>query len=109
MSISYRNHTIQVYRNRKVGSTDRYTMSATFTGYAADIQPASMDRQQFFPGRFGAVFSAFVDTSADIKEGDQLHDEDGKVYSVHAVNHWEGGGGFAEIDHIELTVTALDA
>lgn len=109
MTISFQNHTIQIYRNRRIGSSNRYSMSATFTGYAADIQPATLDRQQFFPGRFGAVFSAYIDASADIKEGDQAHDEDGKVYSVKAVNHWDGGGVFGDVDHIELIMTSEDA
>ncbi len=109
MSISYQNHSITVYRNRRINTTNRFAMSATFTPYAADIQPAAADRQQLAPERYGAVFSAFVDSSDDIKEGDQVHDDSGKVYSVRGVQKWDGGGGFADLDHLELTLIALDA
>lgn len=109
MTLFYPNHTITIYRNRRQGSTNLYGMSATFTPYQADIQPASAQRQQLAPDRWGAVFSAFVDSSDDIQEGDQIHTEDGKVYSVRGVQTWEGGGGFAELDHLELVLVALDA
>lgn len=109
MTLFYANHQITIYRNRRKGITNRYGMSATFTGYPADIQPASPQRQQVSPGRWVASFTAFVDSSDNIQEGDQIHSEDGKVYSVKGVKTWEGGAGFAELDHLELTMTALDA
>lgn len=107
--VTFPNHTVTVYRNRRIGSSNRYSMSATFTPYSADIQPASMEKQQLAPGRYGAVFSAYVDSTDSVKEGDQVHDENGKVYSVRAVQSWEGGGGFADLDHLELTLIAEDA
>ena len=109
MTISFPNHTISIYRNRRKGTANRWGMSATFTAYQADIQPAGSQRQQQFPDRWGALFSAFVDTNADVKEGDQIRTEDGKVYSVKGVQRWEGGGGFADLDHLELVLTAQDA
>lgn len=80
-------------------------MSATFTAYNSDIQPATQERTEFVPGRIGAVFTAFVDATVDIKEGDQVHTEDGKVYSVKGVQHWEGAG---LLDHTELVLTSQD-
>lgn len=109
MSIFFNNHQITIYRNRRKGTALRWGMSVTFTGYPADIQPASSTRQQQFDQRWGALFSAFVDTTADVKEGDQIHTEDGKVYSVKGVQRWEAGGGFAELDHLELVLTSVDA
>jgi len=107
--ISYQNHTITIYRNRKIGSSNRFSMSATFTVYGADIQPASALRQQLVPDRFGAVFDGYVDSGTPIKEGDQIYDDSGKVYSVRGVETWSGGGGFADLDHIMITLVALDA
>lgn len=109
MTLFYDNHQISIYRNRQIGSTNRFGMSATYTVYPADIQPASLERQQMFPERWGAVFTAFVDASDDIREGDQIVSEDGKVYSVKGVERWQGGGGIAELDHLELTLVAMDA
>lgn len=109
MTLYYPNHTITIYRNRQKGSSNRYAMSATYTAYAADIQPASRQRQEMFPERWGALFSAFVDVSDDIQEGDQIITEDGKVYSVKGVQRWDGGGGFADLDHLELVLSAIDA
>lgn len=109
MTVTYQNHTITIYRNRQKANTNRFTMSATFTVYGADIQPSSPLRQQLAPDRYGAVYDGFVDSSIDIKEGDQVYDDNGKVYSVRGVETWTGGGGFADLDHIFLTLIALDA
>lgn len=109
MTLYFPNHTITIYRNRRKGTSDRYGMSATYTAYYADIQPASRQRQEQFPERWGALFSAFVDSCEDIRENDQIVTEDGKVYSVKGVQRWEGGGGFAELDHLELVLVSIDA
>lgn len=105
MTLFFNNHTITIYRQRRIGSADRYSMSATFTAYRADIQPATQERTEFVQGRFGAVFEAYIEAYADIKEGDQILTEDGKRYSVKGVNHWEGAG---LLDHIHVILTSLD-
>lgn len=105
MTLFFDNHSIQIYRRRRKGSSDRYGLSATFTAYQSDIQPASPERTEFVQGRFGATFTAFVDASVDIKEGDYVQTEDGKQYAVKGVNHWQGAG---LLDHIELIITSQD-
>lgn len=109
MTLFFKNHQISIYRHRRVGSSNRYSMSATFTAYQSDIQPAGIDRITLVGGRIGAVFTAFVDTTTDIKEGDQVHIiggvYNGKVFSVKGVNHWENAG---LLDHTELTLVAND-
>jgi hypothetical protein len=104
-NLFFKNHQITIYRRRRKGSTDRYALSATFTGFSADIQPASQERTEFVQGRFGATYDAYVDTSVDIKEGDQVVDEDGKRYSVKGVVSWEGAG---LLDHKNIVLTSLD-
>lgn len=106
MTFLFKNHEISIFRRKRKGSSDRYAMSATFTGYQADIQPASQQRTEFVSGRIGAVFTAFIDATIDIKEGDYVHTEDGKVYAVKGVQVWAGAG---LLDHIELTLTSQDA
>ncbi len=106
MTIFFRNHQITIYRNRRKGSSDRYGVSATFTAYDADIQPASQTRTEFVQGRFGAVYTAFIDAYVDVKEGDRIITEDGKKYSVTGVQKWEGAG---LLDHTELVLTSQDA
>ncbi len=109
MTIFFQNHSITIYRRRRKGNTDRYAMSATFTAYRSDIQPATQERTEFVQGRFGATYTAFVDASVDIREGDQAHIlggiYNGKVFSVKGVSHWEGAG---MLDHIELILVAQD-
>jgi len=108
MTLFFTSHQITIYRNRRVAN-NRFSMSATFTVYGADIQPASIERQQLVNGRFGATFSAFVDTSVDIKEGDQVHiiggTFNGKVFSVKGASAWQGAG---LLDHVELIMVAQD-
>lgn len=110
MTIFFRNHEITIYRRRRKGNSDRYAMSATFTAYNADIQPANQERTEFVSGRIGGVFTAFVDTGVDIKENDHIHilggSYDGKVFAVKGVSHWEGAG---LLDHTELVLTSLDS
>lgn len=110
MTLFFKNHQIIIYRRRRKGSSDRYGMSATFTAYSADIQPASDRRTEFVSGRIGATFTAFIDATIDVREGDQIHitggTYDNKVFSVKGIQHWEGAG---LLDHTELTLTSQDA
>lgn len=106
MTLFFKNHSITIFRRKRKGSSDRYGMSATFTGYSVDLQPASQERTEFVSGRIGATFTAFIDATVDIKEGDYVHTEDGKVYAVKGVQVWQGAG---LLDHIELTLTSQDA
>lgn len=109
MTVFFANHQITIFRNRRKGNADRWGVSATYTAYNADIQPASPTRQDQFDERWGALYTAFVDTSADIREGDTVQTEDGKRYTVKGVQRWDGGGGFAEVDHLELALVSKDA
>lgn len=106
MTLFFVNHEITIFRRKRKGSTDRYGMSATFTAYQADIQPASQERTEFVSGRFGATYTAFIDATVDIKEGDYVQTEDGKRYAVKGVQTWAGAG---LLDHKELVLTSQDA
>lgn len=105
-NIFFNNAQITIFRRRRKGTSDRYGMSATFTGYQADIQPASQERTEFINGRIGATFVAFIDSTVDIKEGDQIVTEDLKRYSVKGIQRWQGAG---LLDHLELTLTSQDS
>jgi len=59
---------IQIYRFKQVGSSSKWTISATFTPYDADIQPATPERTQMASGQIGSVFTAYVDVDVDIKD-----------------------------------------
>lgn len=106
MTLYFKSHEIQIYRNRRIGTSNRYTMSATFTSYYADIQPETRsERLEMSGGRYGTVWTAFIDVDVDIKEGDQLVDGDGKRYSVKSVVKWNGAG---LLDHLELLIVSQD-
>lgn len=105
-TVFFRNSEITIYRQRRKGSTNRFGMSATYTAYPADIQPAAKERIEMTNGRFGKTYQAFIDASVDIKEGDQVVTTgDSKRYSVTGVSKWSGAG---LLDHIELIITAQD-
>lgn len=104
MTLFFNNSEITIYRQRRVGSTNRFAMSATFTGYPADIQPASRDRTEMAQGRFGKVYTAFIDANVDIKEGDQVV-ANGVRYGVKGVSRWQGAG---LLDHQELIIVSQD-
>lgn len=107
MTVYFISDEITIMRKRRIGSTHRYSVSATFTAFKADIQPALPERQESAPGRFGAVYTAFIEASVDIKEGDVVKVTDsGKKYAVQGVEKWQGAG---LLDHIELTLVSQDA
>lgn len=106
MTLFFQNHQITIYRNRRKGGTNRFGMSATFTAYPADIQPASQQRTEFVAGRIGSTYTGFIDATVDIQEGDYVQTEDGKRYAVKGVQIWAGAG---LLDHIELLLTSQDA
>lgn len=106
MTLFFRSDEITIYRRRRITGTNRFTMSATFTAYPADIQPASRERIEMVEGRFGAVFTAYIDATVDIREGDQVVSLDtGKKYSVKGVQKWQGAG---LLDHCEVVLIAQD-
>jgi hypothetical protein len=109
LTIFFKNYQINIFRRRRKGTSNRYGMSATFTAFYSDIQPATQERTEMVSGRFGATYTAFVDATVDIKEGDQVHiiggTYNGKVFGVKGVNHWDGAG---LLDHIELILVATD-
>jgi len=106
----FKNHEIQVYRNRRIGSNDRYTISATGTVLAADITPASLERTQFENTAIGKTYIGYVEVDVSIKEGDEIHivdssDLTAKRFQVKGVSRWEG---FGIVDCKELTLVSQD-
>lgn len=97
MTLFFDSHQITIRRLRQYGQ-NKQNYSATYTVYAADIQPASLERTQIVAGRIGSTFQAFVDSLIDVREGDQI-DTGGQRYSVRAVIEYEGAG---LLDHKEL-------
>lgn len=107
MTLYFPSSTFEIHRKRRIGNSNRWSMSATLTAYVADIQPeARPERVQLEGGRVGSVWVAFVDASVDIREGDQIHllDTD-KIYSVKGVIEYSGAN---LLDHKELTLISQD-
>lgn len=97
MTLFFASHEITIRRMRPAGAS-KTNFSATFTGYPADIQPASKDRIELAGGRVGQVFEAWVDPEVPVKEGDQI-DANGYRYSVKAITKFQGAG---LLDHKQL-------
>lgn len=104
MAIFFPSNEIQIYRKRRIGSSNRYSMSATLTGSRADIQPAGVERIQMADGRFGSVWQGFVSENVNLKEGDQIVSS-GKRYSVQGITKWDGAG---LLSHQELLLVSVD-
>lgn len=110
MTLFFTNHELRVYRNRRIGSTNRYTMSATGTVLPADITPASLERTEFENSAVGKTYIGYLDSTVDVKEGDDVvvvdsTDLNNKRYSVKGVSRWEG---FGIVDCKELTLVSKD-
>lgn len=107
MTIYFNTSSIEIFRKRRIGVTNRWAMSATLTSYSADIQPETRpERIEMANGRVGTLWTCFVDSSVDIREGDEVHiiDSD-KVYSVKGVIEYSGAN---LLDHKELTLVSQD-
>ncbi len=104
MSIFFPSHEIEIRRLRPYGAAIQ-NFSATFTSYQADIQPSTTIRSNSSGGRIGALYDMYLDGSVPIKEGDQVDDENGKRYSVKAVNRYEQSG---ILEHIQVILESLD-
>lgn len=106
MTLYFNTSSFEIHRKRRIGTSNRYGMSATYTAYSADIQPESRpDRVEMSGSRYGSVWTAFVDTSVDIREGDEIRVSNGKVYSVRGVVEYADAG---LLDHKELTLVSQD-
>lgn len=106
MTLFFNSHDIEIRRRRRIGSTNRFAMSATLTVFPADIQPAQVERLEMVGERFGAVYETFVDASIEIKEGDQVVDTaTNKRYSVKGVTEWDGAG---LLSHKEVILVSVD-
>src|ERR1051326_6025641 len=96
-TLYFTNASIIILRSRQIGSSNRYSMSATFTALPADIRPASPERTEFINGRPAHVFLGFVGTEYLIKEGDRvvvINQSRARIksYEVRGVNYWQGAG-----------------
>lgn len=109
MTLFFSNEEITIYRNRRIGATNRYTMSATGTVEAIDINPASLERTEFENSAIGKTYIAYVEVDTDIKEADEVVVLSGtlvnKRFSVKGVSRWEGLG---IVDCKELTLVSRD-
>lgn len=102
MTLFFNSHEITIRRVRATGNIDIF--SATFTSYQADIQPFDVPRTNMAGGRIGTMYDCYLDSSVEVKEGDQI-DAGGKRYSVKAVNRYEGA---SLLDHVHCVLVSQD-
>lgn len=106
MTLFFNSDEITILRYRLKGGGINRFLSATFTAYSTDIQPLPADRVNFFGGRIGHMYTAFVDPEVPIEEGDVINVVDtNKRYAVKAVSVYEGAG---LLDHKELILVSQD-
>lgn len=104
MTIFFASHSIVIRRLRPFGAA-KQSFSATYTAYSADIQPLQGQRLNDAGGRIGKTYEAYVDSTIDIREGDQL-DSGGVRYSVKAVMYYHGAG---LLDHKQLIIESQNS
>lgn len=104
MTIFFPADSITIRRERNFGGGLKFKFSATYTAYPADIQPVEAERVNLFGGRIGKTYEAWIDSSVDVKEGDQIVN-DGETYSVTAVSTFQGAG---LLDHTSLILIKQD-
>ena len=65
------------------GSSSKLAL-ATVTQALGHLQPVSAEKVGLINGVFGKEYRIYVDHDIDIKEGDQLKDEQDNIYTVSA-------------------------
>lgn len=103
MTIFFKTNSIEIRRERNTSGL-KFRFSATFTSYLADIQPLEESRVNLVNGRIGKTYEAYVDSSIDVKEGDQIV-TGGNIYTVQAVSTFSGAG---LLDHTSLIMVKQD-
>lgn len=96
------NQKIIVSRLQPVGVGSKLAMS-TVTGVLVNLQPASPEKTQALGGISGKTYRIFTDFDIDLREFDQLRDEDGNIYEVRkgGVTRWRHGA----MDFQEVIIT----
>ena len=74
------------------GSADKLALS-TVTACLGHLQPVAREQTQLIGGVPGKMYRLFVDSDKDLKENDQLKDEEGNIYTVvkGGVTRWQHG------------------
>jgi len=83
------------------GTADRLALSTVTAAYG-HLQPVAREKIQLVEGIPGKTYYIFVDGDIDIKENDQLKDEDGNIYTVKrgGVTKWMHGA----MDYQEILI-----
>lgn len=103
MTIFFISDTITIRRLRPYGAA-KQNYSATFTAYAADIQPLGPNRGEHSQGRIGLDYEAYVDVGCPVEENDEIV-TGGKKYKVRAMEIWQGA---SLLDCKHLLLVAVD-
>lgn len=105
MNLYFPSHRIIIRRQRNKSGL-RYGISATGTVQDLDLQPIEGERVNLVGGQIGKTYEGWLDSTIDVKEGDQIKITDtGKIFSVKAVSLYEGAG---LLDHKHLILMSQD-
>lgn len=87
------------------GNSDKesYVSNAALTSVPINIQPASPEYTVLVEGVYAQTYKAFV-THSGILNGDQLTDNNGRVYMVKGIEDWD----FPPLPHYEMTLVEIE-
>lgn len=94
------NQRVIICRMLPVDGSRSHLALSTVTAVFGHLQPVAAEKVGLFNGVYGKTYKIFVDADIDIKEHDQLRDEDQNIYTVKkgGVTRWHHGAmDFKEI------------
>jgi hypothetical protein len=91
-------HTVSVKRATATTGIKK-TYQAAATGVRCLIQPLDPEAQETVKDGWGRDYKAFFLSGTDIREGDQLTDQSGRIFSVRGVRLRNYGP--AQLQHLE--------
>lgn len=87
------NQRVIISRMQRIGGSKSHLALSTVTAAFGHLQPITDQKAELYGGVFGQNYKIWVDAGVDIKERDQLKDEQGNVYTVRkgGVTRWRHG------------------
>lgn len=97
------NQRVVISRLTAVSGAGSKLALATVTFALGYLEPLTLEKTMAVQGIPGKSFRVFLDKADDVKENDQLKDEDGNIYTVRkgGVTRWQHGA----MDYQEIWLT----
>lgn len=97
---------IKIFRLTQVSGNRTAYLTFT-TSIESTTQPLGAEKAAFYDNAHGKMFRIFLDSSQDVREGDQIRDYEGNIYEIIAGGVDRRNDGFIA-DYLGVTVKKIN-